>query len=420
MTSRSVKEAYVWIWLPNETTPIVAGRLAASGNQMVFTYGRSYLERIADESTSIAIYEPELPLVRGPQEPLSGLSMPGCIRDASPDNWGRRVIMNERRRSTQWGTRFDIDHELEFLLESGSDRIGALDFQQSPTEYEPRYSEQATLEELADAAEMIEAGARLSDALSQALVHGTSIGGARPKVIIHAENRKCIVKFPSISDTYNMVKAEYLAMRLARLSGIDVPPVELLEVAGKNVLLIERFDRRNTANGWTRRAMVSALTMLRLDETLARYASYSDLAEVIRYQFVNPKRDLRELFIRLVFNVLCGNTDDHARNHAAFWDGKALTLTPAYDICPQPRAGMEASQGMRIFEDNNLSQLKTCLLASHNFLLSEEEAISIFDQLIEVIHENWDSECDAADLSAIEKDSLWGRLFLNPFSLGRS
>jgi len=107
---------------------------------------------------------------------------------------------------------------------------------------------------------------------------------------------------------------------------------------------------------------------------MARYASYETLSEIIRLRFTSPRHTLKELFSRLAFNILCGNTDDHARNHAAFWDGKALTLTPAYDICPQGRTGNEASQAMLISGNNNLSRLKTCLETAHNFLLSKKEA----------------------------------------------
>jgi len=99
---------------------------------------------------------------------------------------------------------------------------------------------------------------------------------------------------------------------------------ELTRAGGKDVLLVRRFDREKTAKGWTRKAMVSALTMLELDEMMGRYASYQDLAEIIRARFTAPKATLHELYGRLVFNVLCGNTDDHARNHAAFWDGRRL------------------------------------------------------------------------------------------------
>lgn len=79
-----------------------------------------------------------------------------------------------------------------------------------------------------------------------------------------------------------------------------------------------------------------------------------------------------------MFNILSGNNDDHARNHAAFWDGKDLSLTPAYDICPQGRAGNSTGQAMRIIGEDNTSQLKTCLAAASKFLLSENDALEIF------------------------------------------
>ena len=144
-------------------------------------------------------------------------------------------------------------------------------------------------------------------------------------------------------------------MRLAVRAGLNVASVSLEHVAGKDVLLVERFDRVKTRDGWTRKAMVSALTLFGLDEMMARYASYEDLAEIIRHRFTSPKATLRELYGRLVFNILCGNTDDHARNHAGFWDGEQLTLTPAYDICPQSRTGNVASQAMLIVGDNRTS-----------------------------------------------------------------
>jgi len=148
-----------------------------------------------------------------------------------------------------------------------------------------------------------------------------------------------VAKFSSNTDLYSIVKAEFIAMRLAAMAGLDVAPVKLVKAANKDVLLIERFDRVPKGKLWTRKAMVSALTLFDLDEMMARYASYETLAEIIRHRFTDPKNTLKELFSRLVFNILCGNTDDHARNHAAFWNGKELTLTPAYDICPQGRTG---------------------------------------------------------------------------------
>ena len=175
-------------------------------------------------------------------------------------------------------------------------------------------------------------------------------------------------------------------MRLAALSGLNVAPVKLIKAANKDVLLIERFDRKLKDQGWSRKAMVSALTLLGLDDMMARYASYETFAEIIRHRFTDPKATLEEVFSRLVFNILCGNTDDHARNHAAFWNGKELTLTPAYDICPQGRTGNEASQAMLISGNNNLSQFKSCLETAHNFLLSEVQARAIFEKMISAIN----------------------------------
>src|SRR5690606_11844979 len=147
------------------------------------------------------------------------------------------------------------------------------------------------------------------------------------------------------------------------------------------------------------------------------YASYEKFAEIIRHRFTDPRETLEELFSRLVFNILCGNTDDHARNHAAFWDGKYLSLTPAYDICPQGRAGNEASQAMLISGNKNLSQLKNCLETAHNFLLSQEDARRIFSKQKEVIENNWTAVCDEAELSPVDRALLWKRQFLNPFSV---
>lgn len=417
MISSHDKEAYVWIWLPDETEPVVAGRLEADNGNILFNYGKSYLERARGKKPAIAIYEPELPLKAGVLPLHEGLTMPGCIRDAAPDAWGRRVIINKKlgRRGASTDTG-ELD-ELTYLLESGSDRIGALDFQRSPTEYIPRSANNVSMEELIESIERVEKGVPLTPELDQALFHGSSIGGARPKALIQDQGSKYVAKFSSSTDLYSVVKAEFIAMRLAALSGLNVAPVKRIKAANKDVLLIERFDRTKKDQDWTRKAMVSALTLLGLDDMMARYASYETFAEIIRHRFTDPKATLEEMFSRLVFSILCGNTDDHARNHAAFWNGKELTLTPAYDICPQSRTGNEASQAMLISGNNNLSQLKSCLDTAHNFLLSEAQAQTIFEKMICAIRHHWDGVCEEAELSEVDKKLLWGRQFLNPFSI---
>lgn len=421
MTSSSTKknqekEAFVWIWLPDETNPIVAGRLEADNSNVLFNYGKSYLERINDSKPVMSVYEPELPLKTGALPLPDGLTMPGCIRDAAPDAWGRRVIINKKLGLKGANTDTAELDELTYLLESGSDRIGALDFQRSPTEYVPRAANNVSMEELIESAERVEKGVPLTPELDQALFHGSSIGGARPKALIQDQGKKYVAKFSSSTDLYSVVKAEFIAMRLAAMAGLDVAPVKLAKAANKDVLLIERFDRLPKNQEWSRKAMVSALTILGLDDMMARYASYEKLAEIIRQRFSDPKDTLKELFSRLVFNILCGNTDDHARNHAAFWNGKELTLTPAYDICPQSRTGNEASQAMLISGSNNLSQLRLCLQTAKHFLLSDEDARAIFDHLIKTIEQNWKVVCDEANLNEVDRSLLWGRQFLNPYS----
>jgi serine/threonine-protein kinase HipA len=406
-------EAFVWVWLPGTTEPVVAGRLHAQGELVTFNYGKSYLEQ---QPEAIPLYLPELPLQSGELPLLTGLTMPGCMRDAAPDAWGRRVILN-RKFNTGSNARDELElSELTFLLESGSDRIGAFDFQYSPTVYEPRSRVNASLEELIESAQRVEQGIPLSPELDLALLHGSSIGGARPKALIEDGPTKYVAKFSSSSDIYNVVRAEYIAMRLAALCGINTPLVSLVHASGRDVLLIRRFDRARSGSNWQRKIMVSALTILGLDEMMARYASYQDLAEVIRHRFTDPTTTLRELFTRIVFNILCGNTDDHARNHAAFWDGDMLTLTPAYDICPQGRSGQEATQAMLISGQNRMSRIATCLEAAHHFLVSGDDALAIVEAQIRCIGANWRSVCDEASLSKNDLNFFWGHQFLNPFA----
>ena len=397
--------AFVWVWLPGATEPVVAGRLDPAGPTFTFTYGQSYLER----EDRIPLYLPELPLQRGPIPPLIG-DIPGCIADAGPDAWGQRVILYRLTGRADAETT-----ALTYLLRSGSDRIGALDFQASPTEYVPRAMVHADLDELAESAERVEQGLPLSPELDQALLHGSSVGGARPKALLNDGEGKLIAKFSSTTDTFPVVKGEFLAMELARRSGIDAAPVRLAAAHGRDALLVERFDR---PGGGKRRVMVSALTMLGLDEAGARFASYVDLADLIRARFTEPRATLRELFSRIVFNVLCSNNDDHPRNHAAFWDGEALTLTPAYDICPQLRSGGEAAQIMAIGRDGwRMSQVAGCVERASTYLLSEAEAREIVVSQIETIEGQWDEVCDLAGLTQVERAGFWERRFLNPYAL---
>ncbi|MFA7324297.1 MAG: HipA domain-containing protein, partial [Candidatus Nanopelagicales bacterium] len=275
----------------------------------------------------------------------------------------------------------------------------------------------ATLEQLMRLAELVEAGEPIPEALAAAAQHGTSIGGARPKALLTGpEGRPMIAKFSSSDDTRPVVKAEGLAMLLARHAGIDVPHVEVVRAAGKDVLLVDRFDRVPAPQGVARRGMLSMLTILGESESGSRYRSYVDIAESVRLgPWTDVSGTLRQVFTRLVFNILIGNTDDHLRNHAAFWDGHELMLTPAYDLSPQPRSTNPASHAIGITGTERASQLRFARAAAPHFHLAADAANDLVDQVEDAIRVHWDDCADAARLTQTERGQLWGREFVNPY-----
>ena len=405
-----ISKCYVWRWLPHSASPVVAGELHfdAQGRQ-TFAYGRSYLEREDAEP----IYPVELALRRGTQEPVSGLDHFSCLRDAAPDAWGRRVIHARLLGRAEVDYSGDLT-EADYLMHSGSDRIGALDFQESATDYIPREQDSASLEDLQQVAELVSRDAPIPPDLEAALFHGSSIGGARPKAAITGDGVKYVAKFSVSTDTFDMVRAEFVAMTLAARAGLDVASVTLEQANHRQVLLVERFDRKRRGDRWYRRALVSVLTVLGLDESWAREASYPNLADRIRVSGRHFKRDACELFSRMVFNVLIGNTDDHARNHAFFVQGETIQLTPAYDICPFPRAGGEASHSMKLFGNSNLSRIESCVQAAGEFGLAEDEALAIIESLIGVVAGQFDDICTEIGMPLTTRNLLWGRAILNP------
>ncbi len=410
MTSEDT-QAFVWVWLPGMTEPVVAGRLDLVGDVITFVYGRRYLER----PERVPLFLPELPLQDAVLYPLDGMHTPGCIVDSGPDSWGQRIIIRRRLGAESVEQNVGRIGLLTYLLDSGTDRFGALDFQPSPTEYVPRVSK-VPLDELLTAATRMDAGLPLSPALELALLHCSSLGGARPKALLDGpDDRKLIAKFARQSDTFPVVNAEGAAMYLARCAGLDVANTEVVHCLDADVLLVDRFDRNEIP--LERKMAVSALTIQQLDERWARYATYTRLAETIRLRFTDAKATLRELFARVAFNICVGNTDDHARNHAAFWDGRAerLTLTPAYDVCPQQRSVGEVNQAMAYGPDGERrSRLQPLVRAAPLYLLDPSEARQIVDRLVEVIRTEWSDAADRARLTDTDRNLLWESQILNP------
>ncbi|RFA12582.1 hypothetical protein B7R21_09550 [Subtercola boreus] len=390
-------ELYVWTWLSGQTEPVLAGRVNQVGPLATFTYAMRYRTR----PDAISLFEPELPLRPGLQDPLDGLDIAGVLRDGSPDRWGRGVIESRRRAAPNSLSAID------YMLGSGSNRFGALDFQVDRDAYVPR-DESATLDELHRAAIILGEHGELSPSLDAALLHGTTLGGARPKATLtDSVGGEWLAKFASSDDRiFSVVNAEGAMLELARACGMDVPESRVVPSLGKEVLLVRRFDRDGSGG---RRHAVSGLTMAQTDEMYARYVSYPQILDVLREYAKDATRPGPELFRRIALNIAISNNDDHARNHAAFWDGKHLELTPVYDLAPGQRSGDSFDQAMAYGRGDRgarVSNFTALVGESETYGLSAAEARDVIDRLVSSIEENWDGAAEMARLSAADKRKL--------------
>ncbi|GEL94702.1 type II toxin-antitoxin system HipA family toxin [Cellulomonas composti] len=405
MSTSTSDTAYVWVWLPGELEPVPAGVIQRRGGRYVFQYGRRYLAR----TDAISLYSPALPLREGWIEPPTGWDIAPNLRDASPDAWGRRVILD--RLAGERGRDADVDQldELTYLLASGSNRIGGIDFQHSSSTYVPR-DETSDLDELHDAATALDEGRPLSDELRRALQSGTGIGGARPKAYLHEGRREVIAKFSASTDTLPLVQAEGAAIVMAAAAGIDVPPMDVTRSRGRYALVMDRFDRTETG---ARRLVVSGLTMSGRPETLVPGGSYPELLDTLREHGAGPGT-AEQLFRRVAFNIAITNTDDHLRNHAAFWDGHRLELTPAYDLSPSSRSGDTALLTLAYDRDGNrAASFATLAAAAHVYGLTTATAHAIIDGVVDAMHRSWATAADQARLTASQRGQLWGTQFLH-------
>ncbi|WP_159500808.1 type II toxin-antitoxin system HipA family toxin [Microbacterium sp. 18062] len=299
------------------------------------------------------------------------------------------------------------------MLSSSSNRFGALDFQVSRENYVAR-DDSATLDELHEAAIILDEGGELSSGLDAALLHGTTLGGARPKATLtDNDGGEWLAKFASSDDrVFSVVNAEGVMLELARRASITVPESKVISSLGNEVLLVKRFDRDGTGG---RRHVVSGLTMAQTDEMYARYVSYPQILDVLRMYAKDATQPGPELFRRIAMNIAISNNDDHARNHAAFWDGRYLELTPAYDLAPGQRSGDTFEQAMAFGRGDRgakVSNFAALVGESETYGLSAAEGRYIIDHLVSTIRDNWDDAAEVARLSAADKQNLRERQVL--------
>jgi serine/threonine-protein kinase HipA len=401
----SEREAYVYIQLPGtlETVPaaLLKVQTLPDGTQIGrFRYGDRYLQR----TDAVALDPYHLPLDKIVHEFTQLKGIPGALRDASPDAWGRRVIEHRLQRAA-----VDL-HEIDYLLHGPQDGAGYLSFglRAKPPAPTRQYNRTHQLAPLIAAAQAIEDGKPVSVHLLEQLDPGTSMGGARPKATIEDAQCLWLGKFPAKDDRCNLQRIEYATLDLARRCGLNVTQAHLQAVGDSDVLMLQRFDREHTDHGYLRFGLVSGLTVLDSDDSYINRErwSYPLLADNLRRWSDKPAADCAELFRRMVFNAAVTNNDDHPRNHALLRRPKGWRLSPAYDLVPSPVLSLERRDlALTVGNYGRTASLYNLLSQAGRFGLAVEEARKEIDQIVAVVR-HWRDSFSTCGVSAQDQDYI--------------
>ena len=380
--------AYVYLQLPGSLETVTAGffeQQERAGVALgVFIYSPAYLER----SDAVPLDPFELPLREGRFETVKLSGIFGSLRDASPDAWGRRIIERYLNRT-------DLS-EVEYLLHSPEDRVGALSFGRgkSPPPPAARFNKVLELAKLLEFAKAVERDDKveLPPQVKDLIQPGTSLGGARPKNVVETDDGLWIAKFPAREDRWNNARVEASMLALARECRIRACDFRVVSVVEDDVLLVRRFDRARIEGGYLRHRFVSGLTVLDAGETIGDRSrwSYLLLADELRRRSHRSAEDLRELFARMTFNALISNTDDHPRNHGLIAPGRDFELAPAYDLTPNPLTSVERRDlALIVGRYNRYANRENLLSDCARFRLSQEEANALIDRMKETVQRRW-------------------------------
>jgi serine/threonine-protein kinase HipA len=362
---------------------VPAGRLWShrrrGAESATFAYDTDYLAR-----PDAYQLDPALNLVAHQQQTPASRAMFGAFSDCAPDRWGRQLIARaERQRVRREGGAERSFGEIDYLLGVRDDlRQGALRFRDLATGI--YLTNEATgvpllleLPKLLGAADRLERDEASEDELRMLLRGGSSLGGARPKAhVLDAKGRVAIAKFPSAAkDEWDVMRWEAVALALARAAGIRVSDWTLHLIDGKPVLIVDRFDRA----GDRRIGYASAMTMLEAEDH--DHGSYLYIADVIERHSPHTGEDLRQLWQRIAFSILISNTDDHLRNHGFLRTSSAgWTLSPAFDLNPDPRPGPK-HLNTAIDLDDTTASVETLMNVAHYFRLDDDDARQILGEV---------------------------------------
>jgi serine/threonine-protein kinase HipA len=340
-----------------------------------FEYHTAWLEDPACFSL-----EPALSLGRGAFVPANGAQNFGSIGDSAPDTWGRRLMQRaERHRAQRERRAVRSLQELDYLLGVADiSRLGALRFRNQGEEIF-RSPTSAGIPGIVELGRLLQVTERIlrdeetDEDLQLIFAPGSSLGGARPKAsVIDQHGRLAIAKFPKETDEYSIELWESVAFTLAERAGICTPSHELIRVAGRPVMLSRRFDRTVDA----RIPFLSALSMLGLKD--GERGSYPELVDSLTVHGAKATADARELYRRMILNVLISNVDDHLRNHGFLWTGrKGWSLSPVYDLNPTPTDVRPRILSTNISLDEATCDIDLAISAAEFFGLGLNEAKSM-------------------------------------------
>lgn len=376
--------------------PVLMGSLYVNvikgGESYSFEYDKGWLKKTGLTLT----LDSELMPYSGRQYP-TGKNIFGLFADASPDRWGR-VLMNKRERilAEKEGRKPSKLYDSDYLLGVYDEtRMGGIRFKVNPEgpflsddkeTAAPPWATLRTLEEASRNFENDETG--LTEKwLNQLIKPGSSLGGARPKAtVVDTKDQLWIAKFPSKNDENDTGAWEIVAHDLAELCGLNVPEAKLEKFSPLgSTFLIKRFDRL----GSKRVHFASAMTLLGKKDgaSAADGSSYLDIAAFIKSYGAQPKKDLIELWKRIVFNMVVTNTDDHLRNHAFILTDKGWILSPLYDVNPVPY-GDELS--LNVDEDDNSISIDLAVQTAVKFGISKSDAEAVAKDILQIVRDNWE------------------------------
>lgn len=391
---------YVYADLDWLDTPQLVGELffetVRGSNTYGFAYDKLWLAEYGDLFLS-----GDLQNYSGIQYSRPERDIFSCFADALPDRWGR-TLLNRREQIAAAEDHRQIRRHNSFDYLTGIDdlsRMGAFRFALVKGGDFINSGAHLRIPPLTNIGHLMHAAQEIEDSenrhqlpskkwLDQLLQPGTSLGGARPKASVRDEDGFLnIAKFPSKQDTYDVGLLEHFCHNMARKCGLRVANTRTLETDRYHIFLSKRFDR--TTDG-KRIHFASALTMLGLNDgdNASNGYGYTDIVDFIIQQGCNVERNLEELFRRVAFYIIVGNSDDHFRNHGFLLTRKGWELSPAYDINPT----LSEYQSLLINRSTSKADLEILAASASDYMLSSDRAESILNEVRTVFRLSWRDE----------------------------